>query len=95
VTVGAVGANGAPQLQTSWTRAEAACAARHRGDAYYALTHPTPKPDGSDPTIGGLTSKAASASPAPNSPTSTSDTSTAAASDVATSDLAPGFSLHL
>ena len=32
-------------LQTSWTRAEAACAARHRGDTYYALTHPAPKPD--------------------------------------------------
>jgi hypothetical protein len=35
------GATAAP-LQTSWTRAEAACAARHRGDTYYALTHPAP-----------------------------------------------------
>jgi len=32
-----------PELQTSWTRSEAACAAKHRGDVYYELTHPPAK----------------------------------------------------
>ena len=45
MNVGAAGGTSAPQLQTSLTRAEAACAARHRGDVYYELTHPQPKPD--------------------------------------------------
>ena len=43
MTLGAVEGMGAPQLQTSWTRAEAAWAARHRGDVYYELTHPAPQ----------------------------------------------------
>ncbi len=35
--VGATGAS--PAVQTSWTRAEAACAALHRGDAYFTFLH--------------------------------------------------------
>jgi hypothetical protein len=50
MNVGAPSGTSAPQLQTSWTRAEAACAARHRGDAYYDLTHPQPKADATTPT---------------------------------------------
>jgi len=42
VSIGCVGSGAAPQLQTAWTRAEAACAARHRGDAYYELLAPAP-----------------------------------------------------
>ena len=42
MAAGTVGGVTAAPLQTSWTRAEAACAARHRGDTYYALTHPAP-----------------------------------------------------
>jgi hypothetical protein len=52
MSVGAVGGTSVPQLQTSWTRAEAACAARHRGDVYFELTHSQaaadPAPDATD-----------------------------------------------
>jgi hypothetical protein len=59
MTMSAAGSTAAPELQTSWTRAEAACAARHRGDTYYALTHPQPKP---------YAAPASSASAAPTGP---------------------------
>ena len=95
VTVSAGGASGAPQLQTSWTRAEAACAARHRGDASAPLTHPAPKSDGTtststsdpnakaDPTSKGVPSS--NGGPGPADPSSKADAA----------DLAPGFTLHL
>jgi hypothetical protein len=54
MAIGGMGGTTAPQLQTSWNRAEAACAARHRGDQYYELTHPqtpaTPPADAKQPT---------------------------------------------
>jgi hypothetical protein len=43
MSVGAVGGSPPPPLQTSWTRAERACAAHHRGDTYYDLLADTSK----------------------------------------------------
>ena len=81
--IGAGGGSPIPQLQTSWTRAEAACAARHKGDAYYELTAPQPTSD-------------ATAATAQPSPTSTASATGAQDSTSVTSDgLTPGFTLHL
>ena len=95
MTVGAVGASGAPQLQTSWTRAEAACAARHRGDTYYALTHPAPPEDRSDASASGPSSTAIGATGLPHSGIASTAASTSAAPDVQATALSPGFSLYL
>jgi hypothetical protein len=93
VTVGGVTA--AP-LQTSWTPAEAACAARHRGDTYFPLTHP-------DPASKTTTVSDAAAPTGAKSP-DTSELGIAASHGSGSSDarppgetagLAPGFTLHL
>ena len=58
VTVGSVG-HMVPQLQTSWTRAEAACAARRRGDKNAELEAEKPQnlsaPDEKTPLEPGFT----------------------------------------
>jgi hypothetical protein len=58
MSVGAVGGSPPPPLQTSWTRAERACAAHHRGDTYYDLLA-----DSSEPATGSASDTVGATSP--------------------------------
>jgi len=86
--IGAGGGSLVPQLQTSWTRAEAACAARHKGDAYYELTAPQPA------SVTTPTSDRTSA-PTSDQASSTATTSSTQSEGSSADGLAPGFTLHL
>jgi hypothetical protein len=96
MAAGTVGGATAAPLQTSWTRAEAACAARHRGDTYHALTHPAPAANvitvSSTPApMGAKSSEMSRVGTTALGGSSRSD----AQPPVDTAPLAPGFTLHL